>query len=116
MSLHDTVRWVVCYDIRDADRGLRVLRFMKDHGVPLQYSVFVVEASAARMHRLMIELEALIAPAVDDVRAYRWPEPAEAHELGCPLVPEGIVIRSPAPTPATVRRVVKARRPVAQAD
>ena len=95
MSLHDTVRWVVCYDIRDETRGLQVLRFMKNHGMPLQYSVFIVEASAARMHRLMIELEALIALAVDDVRAYRWPEPAEAHELGCTLVPEGRVIRTP---------------------
>ncbi|MFM2346140.1 MAG: hypothetical protein RL654_893 [Pseudomonadota bacterium] len=116
MSLQDTVRWVVCYDIRDADRGLRVLRFMKGHGVPLQYSVFVVEASAARLQGILSELETLIAPAVDDVRAYRWPERAEAHELGCPLVPEGIVIRSPASAPATVRRVAKARRPVAQAD
>ena len=114
MSLHDTVRWVVCYDIRDEARGLQVLRFMKNHGMPLQYSVFIVEASAARMHRLMIELEALIAPAIDDVRAYRWPEPAEAHELGCPLVPEGLVIRTPeAAAPAL--KTTKMRRASARA-
>ena len=64
MSLNATVRWVVCYDIRDTSRGLRVLRFMQSQGMPLQYSVFIVEASAAHMHRLMIELEVLIAPAV----------------------------------------------------
>ncbi|KDB52907.1 hypothetical protein X805_15110 [Sphaerotilus natans subsp. natans DSM 6575] len=33
MSLH--------HPIRDVHRGLRVLRFMKDQGLPLQYSVFV---------------------------------------------------------------------------
>lgn len=114
MSLNATVRWVVCYDIRDTSRGLRVLRFMQSQGMPLQYSVFIVEASAARMHRLMIELEALIAPAVDDVRAYRWPEPAEAHELGCPLVPEGLVIRTPeAAAPAL--KTTKMRRASAHA-
>ena len=114
MSLHDTVRWVVCYDIRDTSRGLRVLRFMQSQGMPLQYSVFIVEASAARMHRLMIELEALIAPAIDDVRAYRWPEPAESHELGCPLVPEGLVIRTLEAAPP-VRTTAKIRRASAQA-
>lgn len=82
--------------------------------MPLQYSVFIVEASAARMHRLMIELEALIAPAVDDVRAYRWPEPAESHELGCPLVPEGLVIRTLEAAPP-VRTTAKIRRASAQA-
>ncbi|MET3605821.1 CRISPR-associated protein Cas2 [Sphaerotilus sulfidivorans] len=114
MSLNARVRWVVCYDIRDTSRGLRVLRFMQSQGMPLQYSVFIVEASAAHMHRLMIELEALIAPAVDDVRAYRWPEPAEAHELGCPLVPEGLVIRTPETAPP-VRTTAKMRRASAQA-
>ena len=114
MSRHDTVRWVVCDDIRDETRGLQVLRFMKNHGMPLQYSVFIVEASAARMHRLMIELEALIALAVDDVRAYRWPEPAESHELGCPLVPEGLVIRTLEAAPP-VRTTAKIRRASAQA-
>lgn len=109
MSLHDTVRWVVCYDIRDADRGMQVLRFMKSHGLPLQYSVFVVEASAARMRQLMGDMAALIVPSVDDVRAYRWPDHAENHELGCPRVPEGMVIGSAPGSPRPGRKVVRAR-------
>lgn len=36
------------------------------------------------MHQLLRKLQALIAPGVDDVRVYRWPEHAEAHEFGCP--------------------------------
>ncbi|SIS05167.1 hypothetical protein SAMN05421778_13212 [Sphaerotilus natans] len=46
------------------------------------------------MHQLLRKLQALIAPGVDDVRVYRWPEHAEAHEFGCPRVPDGIVIRT----------------------
>jgi CRISPR-associated protein Cas2 len=105
MSLHDPARWIVTYDIADARRGARVLRFMKTQGVPLQYSVFIVEASPSRMHALMLELEGLIAPAVDDVRAYRWTTQAESHALGRPLLPEGVLIGAEAATPT--RRVVR---------
>ena len=45
MADHTPVRWIVCYDITDARRGLAVHRCMKRHGLPLQYSVFLVEAS-----------------------------------------------------------------------
>jgi CRISPR-associated protein Cas2 len=108
MSLHDPARWIVTYDIADPRRGVRVLRFMKAHGVPLQYSVFIVEASPARMHGLMLELEALIAPAVDDVRAYRWTVQADSHALGKPLLPEGVLIGAEAarPTRRVERRAV----------
>ena len=102
MSLHETVRWIVTYDIRDARRGLAVLRFMKKRGVPVQYSVFLVEASSADMQRLMLDLEELIAVHVDDVRAYRWPVHPECHLLGRSLLPEGVLVT--APTPARTRR------------
>jgi CRISPR-associated protein Cas2 len=105
MSLHDPARWIVTYDITDPRRGARVHRFMKAQGVPLQYSVFIVEASAARMHALMLELEALIAPAMDDVRAYRWTVQAESHALGKSLLPDGVLIGAEAAQPT--RRVVR---------
>lgn len=103
MSLHDATRWVVSYDIRDPDRGLDVVRFMKRRGVPLQYSVFLVYASADGIRRLMTELEELIAPAVDDVRAYHWTATAECEELGRSLLPEGLLISADA-LPTKVRR------------
>jgi CRISPR-associated protein Cas2 len=100
MSLHDPVRWIVCYDICDRRRGASVHRWMKKQGVPLQYSVFMVEASAARIHQLMQELEELIAVHSDDVRAYRWPEHAEVHQLGRSLLPDGVLLDTPPPPKA----------------
>ncbi len=105
MSLHDPARWIVTYDIADSRRGVRVNRFMKAHGVPLHYSVFVVEASPARMQALMRELEALIAPTADDVRAYRWTTQVQAHALGKPMLPDGVLIE--ADTARPTRRVVR---------
>lgn len=88
MSLHETVRWAVTYDIADRRRGSKVHRFLKRHGLPLQYSVFLVEASAAQMQQLMVDLKELIAWHLDDVRAYRWPAQAECQCLGREMVAE----------------------------
>ncbi|BDI03607.1 CRISPR-associated endonuclease Cas2 [Sphaerotilus microaerophilus] len=110
MSLHDPARWVVCYDITDRRRGVAVHRHLKSQGVPLQYSVFVVQASAARIQKLMAELEELIAVHSDDVRAYRWPERTEVHHLGHSLLPDEVLLDTPAAAP--LRRRARAIGPV----
>ena len=107
MSLHTPTRWIVTYDITDSRRGVRVHRYMKSQGVPLQYSVFTVEASAAQMRQVMLALEALIDPSQDDVRAYRWADHAESHQLGADLLPEGVLI-SGRPERRAVRRMARA--------
>lgn len=45
---------------------------------------------------------------------FRDRTPAESHELGCPLVPEGLVIRTPEAA-SPVRTTAKIRRASAQA-
>lgn len=92
MSLHDPARWTVTYDITDPKRGGAVYRYLKKRGIPLQYSVFIVNASPADMHTLMRDLETLIDTSADDVRAYRWPAEPEIHCLGKSLLPEGLLI------------------------
>jgi len=92
MSLHAPARWIVAYDITDDRRRLAVHRHLRRVGVPLQYSVFVVETSAAGMHRLMGELRDRIHLKQDDVRAYRWPARPECHQLGRSMLPEGILL------------------------
>ena len=39
----DRTRYLVAYDVRDPRRLRRVNRVAKDHGEPLQYSVFVCD-------------------------------------------------------------------------
>ena len=107
MSLHAPARWIVTYDIADPRRGGRVHRYMKSQGVPLQYSVFIVEASAAQMRQMMLALEDMIEPSADDVRAYRWAEHADSHQLGAAMLPEGVWIPD-RPERRVVRRVARA--------
>lgn len=99
MSLNAAARWIVTYDISDRKRGGAVHRYMKKQGVPLQYSVFMVEASSARIQKIMLELETLISVSKDDVRAYLWPARTECHQLGPSLLPaETLVIAEPSPS------------------
>ena len=110
MSLHEITGWIVCYDIKDSKRLQRVHREMMKWGVPLQYSVFLVQASSAQLHRLMLTLEGHINTSADDVRAYRIPLEAECHIMGPSMLPEDILIpASPPPSPSRHRvRVEKA--------
>lgn len=92
MSLHEPARWIVTYDIAHPRRGQRMLKLLKKHGVPLQYSVFIVDASATAMHALMHEIRRLIRPSDDDVRAYRLPMGIEHYSLGGTRLPDGTLV------------------------
>lgn len=90
MSAHAPARWLVAYDIADKRRLGRVFRLLKKHGVPVQYSVFLVPASAQQMDSLIGQLAPLIDPRNDDVRAYRLPENGWSVTLGNAILPDGI--------------------------
>ena len=91
MSLHEVTGWIVTYDICEPRRLSAVHRRLKRHGIPLQYSVFLVMASSARIQSLMLELESIIDTSVDDVRGYRYAAGAECHTLGPAILPEGVL-------------------------
>jgi CRISPR-associated protein Cas2 len=74
MSTHQKAQWLVNYDIADPKRLARVFKYLKKEGIPMQYSVFSVEASNAKMGAIMAHLATLIDARDDDVRAYRLPE------------------------------------------
>jgi CRISPR-associated protein Cas2 len=97
MSLHEPAQWLVTYDIADPRRGGRVLKLMKKHGIPLQYSVFLVSATGAAMHALMRELRQIIHAKADDVRAYRLPVDLECTRLGGAPLPEGVLLDASLP-------------------
>ena len=85
--------WLVCYDIRHPKRLARVHRFMKQEGIPLQYSVFLVPGTRQDMHEMLARLEERIDQREDDVRAYPIPNknPWEFC-LGASMIPEGILL------------------------
>ncbi len=62
--------YLLCYDIADKRRLRRVHSRMKDAGIPLQYSVFLLNMSSVDLILLLDELRELIEEHRDDVRAY----------------------------------------------
>ena len=83
--------WLVAYDISSPRRLRRVHACLVRHGLPVQYSVFLVHATAAELDTLLAELEALIHPAHDDVRAYRLPPELWHRAIGAPVLPRGLL-------------------------
>lgn len=62
--------YLLCYDIADKRRLRRVHTRMKDAGIPLQYSVFLLNMGSVDLILLLDDLQELIDDGRDDVRAY----------------------------------------------
>lgn len=90
MSLNQSASWLVTYDIADPRRLARVFKKLKKNGVPVQYSVFSVDANTLQVKMLMAQLATLIHPTEDDVRAYRLPERGWRATLGAAILPDGL--------------------------
>ena len=91
MSQTASARYLVTYDIADERRLGRLFRFMKKQGVPVQYSVFLVESNAAKLNEMMVKIAKMIHPATDDVRAYRLPDNGWQVSMGASILPDDIL-------------------------
>ena len=91
MSQTATARYLVTYDIADPKRLSRLFKFMKKQGVPVQYSVFLVETSAVKLAELMLRIAKMIHPSADDVRAYRLPDNGWQVTMGASILPDDIL-------------------------
>jgi CRISPR-associated protein Cas2 len=100
MSQNASARYLVTYDIADPRRLGRLFRFLKKQGVPIQYSVFLVEASAIEINMLMGKIARMIDADADDVRAYRVPERGWQITLGTNILPDDVL---PGATPFEVK-------------
>ena len=56
MSRDDTHLYLIAYDIPDDRRRDRLAKCLQRHGDRVQYSVFVIDASPARLLRLEAEI------------------------------------------------------------
>lgn len=63
-------RWILCYDIRNPRRLQRVHRYVSKHGLPMQYSVFLLKGSREKVERILAGLRPYLDERVDDVRCY----------------------------------------------
>ena len=81
---------LICYDIADSRRLARIHRHLKQHALPLQYSVFLYHATASQLERRLGELGALMDPRADDIRAYPLPQRSLQLHLGPGALPADI--------------------------
>ena len=82
--------FVICYDISDPKRLCQVYRFLKQHAVALQYSVFLFTGDYRELDRIFAVVERYIDPNADDLRVYPLPARGLKVRLGKPALPEGI--------------------------
>ena len=83
---------LICYDIADPKRLVRVHRFMMNVGVPVQYSVFTALLPLREQRLLIQDLEAIIDPLEDDIRLYPLPDRVDPITLGQQPFPEGVML------------------------
>ncbi|MGO3647693.1 MAG: CRISPR-associated endonuclease Cas2 [Candidatus Corynebacterium faecigallinarum] len=67
MSRDDVRRTLIAYDIPDDKRRTRLSKILGKYGDRLQYSVFVVDISPARLLRLKDEATEVLALSEDSV-------------------------------------------------
>ena len=82
-------RWLLAYDIRDPKRLQRVWRCLRQEGVRLQYSVYLLAGSRGHIEQLLAQLQPLIDERVDDVRVYPLSENTRIWGLGTQFGDDG---------------------------
>ena len=74
--------YLIAYDIADPKRLGRIARYMCQHACRIQYSVFAAPLSQSRLNHLLSDLETIIDPKRDDIRAYPLPASSDVTLLG----------------------------------
>jgi len=92
MAINRARLCLICYDIREPKRLQRVHRYLRESGLPVQYSVFTSRLTRKQQDRMSRGLRALIDERADDVRIYPLPEHGERHYLGRLLFPEDVML------------------------
>lgn len=84
--------YLVAYDIADPKRLARVHRILKQQGLPVQYSVYMVVLKRKSLLHMLECVETLIDKHNDDVRCYRLPENSTADVLGQQYFPDDVML------------------------
>jgi len=92
MALNQPQLYLIAYDICQPRRLQRVHRFLRQEGLPVQYSVFTAQLTQRKLRRIIVGLDALIEPGGDDVRIYPLPARQDAVALGRQMFPEDVML------------------------
>ncbi len=95
MSHSELCPWLIVYDIANRRRLGRVHRYLRQHAIPVQYSVFVLYGNDRKLKHVLEAIEERIDRGKDDVRAYHLPQRCELVMLGTQNLPQGILLPTP---------------------
>ena len=90
MAANQRRPYLLAYDIADPARLTRVHRTVRDVGMALQYSVFLVVGTSRDLDQLLAALDRIIKPSCDDIRVYPLPMRFDAEQYGRQWLPGGI--------------------------
>ncbi len=82
-------RWLLAHDIRDKKRLHRVWRYLRQEGVRLQYSVYLLAGTPQHINNIVERLRDIIDERTDDVRIYPLTETTRIWGLGTQFNDEG---------------------------
>jgi CRISPR-associated protein Cas2 len=82
-------RWVLAHDIRDKKRLQSVWRYLRQEGVRLQYSVYLLAGSRQQVEGIIERLREIIDERADDVRIYPLTENTRIWGLGTQFNDDG---------------------------
>ena len=82
-------RWLLAHDIRDKKRLQKVWRYLRQEGVRLQYSVYLLAGTRHQVEAHIERLRELIDARADDVRIYPLTENTRIWGLGTQFNDDG---------------------------
>lgn len=94
MAINQVNQYLVSYDISEPKRLQRIHRVLKKQGLPIQYSVFSVVLTKARLLSLIEMLKYIIDEREDDIRCYSLPASINCSVLGQQFFPDDVLLFS----------------------
>lgn len=86
------MRHLIAYDIADPRRLRKAHRYLIQHTIPLQNSVFLHIGSSDQARQCFETLCKMLNAKQDNLRCYPLPNSSIIHSLGKPALPEGIIL------------------------
>jgi CRISPR-associated protein Cas2 len=80
------INWILAYDITCKKRLVRICKYMKNNGLHVQKSVFMVVATRKAMSDIIDHVRSIIDEKEDDVRVYGCVPMEKADMLGQPYL------------------------------
>lgn len=86
------MRHLIAYDIASPHRLQKAHRYLIQHAIPLQNSVFLHIGSREQARQCFDILCKMLNAKQDNLRFYPMPNNSIIHTLGTPALPEGIIL------------------------